>query len=83
MQTARTTKQYFGMLITCSGIDEGKGKNGIPFDTFGPQTNVEKFKNNAFQCWNLTIKLLLVFELRLATVEMAELMVYGRCNGNP
>ena len=83
MRTARTTKQYFGMLITCSGIDEGKGKNGIPFDTFGPQTDVEKFKNNAFQCWNLIIELLLFLEWRLETVEMAEVMVYGRCNRNP
>ena len=34
-------KQHFGMLVTLSRIDEEKGKHGIPFNGFGPQTNVE------------------------------------------
>ena len=33
--------KHFGMLVALSEIDEGKGKRGIPFNGFGPQTNVE------------------------------------------
>ena len=57
MQTAKTNETTFLACLFQSGIDEGKGKHGIPFNGFEHQMNVEISQGGLDVRWNKQKKL--------------------------